>query len=850
MENSPYSEHTPMMQQYLRIKSEHPQELLFYRMGDFYELFFADAEKAARLLDITLTSRGKSAGLPIPMAGVPYHSAETYLARLLQAGESVAICEQIGDPATSKGPVERKVVRIVTPGTVTDEAFLDEHSDTLLAALAGDGQDGALAWMDMGSGRVWVSVFSDLNLLQAELARLHPAEILVAEHSTWSAELLGARARQRPAWDFAASTAEHSLRDIYALSHLDGLGLHDAARMLPALGALLAYVRETQRGLLRHLRLPQVHRQDEMLLLDPVTRRNLELTATLSGDSKHCLAWVLDHTHTAMGSRLLRRWLHQPLRRLDVLTARQEAILNLQGRHESPAHILTQVGDMERILARTGLGSATPRDLERLLHSLQCVPALRQELQALTAEHLRTLRQSLDEHPALIDLLSRALQQPAPSTLREGGFIAPGYDAELDELRTLQEDASGFLLELEQRERENSGIANLKVGYNRVSGYYIELSRGQAERAPAHFIRRQTLKNAERYITPELKHFEDKALSAQTRALALERQLYEVLLQRINDDLSSLQACADAIAEIDVLLNLAERAESLAWTRPQLQQERGISLREARHPVVEAVLDEAFIANHLELQDDRRLLVITGPNMGGKSTFMRQTAIIVLLAQIGSMVPAAAARIGLVARIFTRIGSADDLAGGRSTFMVEMSETATILNQATPHSLVLMDEIGRGTSTFDGLSLAWACAVHLAQHLRALTLFATHYFEMTALAEQLDVVDNLHVGALEHGDKIIFLHTVQEGPASQSYGLAVAQLAGVPRAVIAAARDKLRRLEDQEIQQLQAQSPRQADLFATPEPAALSALRDLDPERLTPLEALQRLYELKAMLVR
>ncbi len=842
--------HTPMMQQYLRIKSEHPQELLFYRMGDFYELFFNDAEKAARLLDITLTSRGKSAGLPIPMAGVPYHSAESYLARLLQAGESVAICEQIGDPASSKGPVERKVVRIVTPGTVSDEAFLDEHSDTLLAALAGDEQGGALAWLDMGSGRVWVSVFDDRSQLQAELARLHPAELLIAEPSAWPPELLGTRTRPRPAWDFAASSAHHSLCDAYALSHLDGLGLHDEARMLPALGALLAYVRETQRGLLRHLRLPQVHRQDETLLLDPVTRRNLELTATLSGDSKHSLAWVLDHTHTAMGSRLLRRWLHQPLRRLDILTARQEAILALQPLHEVPAPILADIGDMERILARTGLGSATPRDLERLLRSLRCVPALRQALQDVMATQVQTLLQGLDEHPDLIALLSRALQQPAPSTLREGGFIATGYDAELDDLRALQEDASSFLLELERRERESSGIATLKVGYNRVSGYYIELSRGQAERAPAHFIRRQTLKNAERYITPELKRFEDKALSAHTRALALERQLYEALLQRLHVDLASLQTCADAIAELDVLLNLAERAESLAWTRPQLQQERGISLRAARHPVVEAVLDAAFIANDLELHEDRRLLVITGPNMGGKSTFMRQTAIIVLLAQIGSMVPAAAARIGLVDRIFTRIGSADDLAGGRSTFMVEMSETATILNQAGPHSLVLMDEIGRGTSTFDGLSLAWASAVHLAEHLRALTLFATHYFEMTTLAEQVEAVANLHVGALEHGDKIVFLHTVQEGPASQSYGLAVAQLAGVPRAVIAAARDKLRRLEDQEVLQQQEQAPRQADLFAAAEPAALIALRALDPERLTPLEALQRLYDLQAMLAR
>ncbi len=838
-----------MMQQYLRIKSQHPHELLFYRMGDFYELFFADAEKAARLLDITLTSRGKSGGEPIPMAGVPFHSAESYLARLLRAGESVVICEQVGDPATSKGPVERKVVRIVTPGTVSDEAFLDEHSDTLLAAVAGSADAGALAWLDIGSGRVWVSSFDDLTQLQAELARLNPAELLVDESSAWPEHLADRSLRRRPAWDFTAGPAERTLSDVYELHHLKGLGLHDELRLLPALGALLAYVRETQRSLLRHLRLPQLHRRDDTLLLDPVTRRNLELTTTLAGDERHSLAWVVDRTHTAMGSRLLRRWLHQPLRQLSVLQARQQALLSLQqGRHEAPAQALHDIGDMERILGRLGLGSATPRDLERLLHSLRCIPDLRAALQDLDSPRLKQLSADLDEHPAIIELLGRALQQPAPSHLREGGAIAAGYDPELDSLRALQGDASEYLLDLERREREASGIAGLKVGYNRVSGYYIELSRSQAEHAPAHFIRRQTLKNAERYITPELKVFEDKALSASSRALALERQIYEALLQDLARHLPGLQCCADAVSEIDVLVNLAERGESLGWSCPELHEGCGIQLSEARHPVVEAVLDEAFIANSLDLHEQRRLLIITGPNMGGKSTYMRQCAIIVLLAQIGAMVPAARARIGLVDRIFTRIGSADDLAGGRSTFMVEMSETATILNQAGPRSLVLMDEIGRGTSTFDGLSLAWASAVHLARELRALTLFATHYFEMTALAEHLDGVDNVHVAALEHGDKIVFLHAVAEGPASQSYGLAVAQLAGVPRSVIAAARLKLQSLEEQEVRQTQSLAPQQADLFVGTEHPLLSAVQDLQPDRLSPLAALQKLYELKAML--
>ncbi|NNM51167.1 MAG: DNA mismatch repair protein MutS [Pseudomonadales bacterium] len=842
-----------MMQQYLRIKRDFPDALVFYRMGDFYELFFADAQKASRLLDITLTSRGRSAGEPIAMAGVPFHAAESYLGRLIRAGESVVICEQVGDPATSKGPLERKVVRIITPGTVSDEAFLDEKRDTLLAALALRDNAWGLAWLDISSGRLWVAEFDDPTSLLAELARLAPAELLIDE----SASLLDALQlqpglRRRAAWDFDAESAARSLRDSFSVQRLDSFASSGLLLAQSALGALLSYVRETQRAVLPHLRAPQIYHQDDTVVLDPATRRNLEITQTLTGDTQHSLAWVLDHTCTAMGSRLLRRWLHLPLRQPRALQERQTAVLEFQQQHRALRQQLKDISDLERILSRIALGSATPRDLDRLGLSLSLLPSLQDQLNSFSAERLQYLRALLGPYPEQVSLLKRALVEHPPMTLRDGGVIAPGYDQELDELRSLQQNAGDYLLQIEAKERAASGVAGLKIGYNRVSGYYIELSKAQAEHAPAHFIRRQTLKNAERFITPELKAFEDKALSASSRALSREKQLYEALLQTLAQDISSLQATADALAELDVLSNLAERADLLGWSMPYLHEERGIKIEGGRHPVVEAVLNEAFIANDVHLHPEQRLLIITGPNMGGKSTFMRQTALIVLLAQIGSAVPAQRAEIGLVDRIFTRIGSADDLAGGRSTFMVEMTETATILNNASDRSLVLMDEIGRGTSTFDGLSLAWASASYLATELRALTLFATHYFEMTVLAESMDGVSNIHVTALQHGDKIVFLHAIQPGPASQSYGLAVAQLAGIPRSVVQAAQLKLQELERSEIKRQQSYTPShqplQGDLFNSPESAVEKLLSLLDIDSLSPRQALDQLYALKNLL--
>lgn len=848
------SDHTPMMQQYLRIKAEHPHELVFYRMGDFYELFFDDAVKAARLLDITLTARGKSAGQPIPMAGVPFHAAESYLGKLTRLGESVVICEQIGDPATSKGPVERAVARIVTPGTVSDEAFLDERQDTLLCAVHGHGDCIGLASLDLAGGRFSVQELGDEEALQAELARLNPAELLIAEDSPLLSLLDERRGlRRRLPWEFDRDATERALCQQFQVKDLQGFGCGSMTSGIAAAGALFAYARETQRTALPHLRGLRVESAADTLQMDPATRRNLELTQNLNGEFEHSLAWVLDNCASAMGSRMLRRWLHRPLRDRQQLQRRQEAVGELQEnyRFESLRDILRDVGDVERILSRVALKSARPRDLSRLRDTLALLPGLQAALRALQGPHLRELSRRISEFPELEGLLSRAIVETPPPVLRDGGVIAPGYDAELDELRAISANAGDYLVQLEQRERETTGIATLKVGYNRVSGYYIELTRAQAENAPAHFIRRQTLKNAERFITPELKAFEDKALSASSRALAREKGLYDELLDGLVEVIAQLQRCGEGLAELDVLANFAERACTLDLNCPELVDAPGIAIEAGRHPVVEKVLDGPFTPNSVSLNPERRMLVITGPNMGGKSTFMRQTALIVLLAHVGSFVPARAARIGPVDRIFTRIGSSDDLAGGRSTFMVEMTETANILHNATPQSLVLMDEVGRGTSTFDGLSLAWAAADYLAREIRALTLFATHYFELTALPEQDDGVVNVHLAAAEHGDRILFLHSVQEGPASQSYGLQVAQLAGIPAAVIQKARAKLTQLENQEVHALLAQGssqPQQNDLFASgPGPVKLR-LAAVNPDELTPRAALELVYALKKLM--
>ncbi len=844
---------TPMMAQYLKIKREHPDVLLFYRMGDFYELFFDDAKRAAALLDITLTSRGQSAGKPIPMAGVPYHSAEGYLARLVKAGESVAICEQIGDPATSKGPVERRVVRIVTPGTLHDEALLDARRDNLLVAVHQAGDRWGIAWLELSSGRFSVLEVEGEGDMLAELQRLDPAELLIPESLALPAALESRQGLRRQSdWLFDLESATRLLCDQFQVQDLRGFGCAHLEAALTAAGVLVEYARDTQRSRLPHVTGLGVENRDDAVVIDAASRRNLEIDVNLGGGGDNTLASVLDTTATAMGSRLLKRWLNRPLRDRGQVQGRQAAVALLLEQEGFVAlrELLKAIGDVERILARVALYSARPRDLARLRDALLALPELQRELQDYSeGSVLDELSHHIRPYPALADMLARGLNDNPPVVIREGGVIRDGFDAELDDYRGLAEHAGDYLVQLEARERERTGLAGLKVGYNRVHGYYIEIPRAQAREAPVDYVRRQTLKNAERFIIPELKEFEDKALSARSRALAREKLLYDSLLDALNGELAALQGTGRALAALDVLAAFAERAQALGFSRPRLQEMAGIEIRGGRHPVVEHVSDFPFVPNDLVLDDRRRMLVITGPNMGGKSTFMRQAALIVLLAHTGSFVPADEACIGPVDRIFTRIGSSDDLAGGRSTFMVEMTETANILHNATDHSLVLMDEIGRGTSTFDGLSLAWASAEHLTR-TRAFTLFATHYFEMTALADQAEAVANVHLTAAEHRDGIVFMHRVEEGPASQSYGLQVAQLAGVPPSVIARARDKLTQLEQQEVdlghrggaQEASDPKPMQSDLFASTPHPLLDALAGLDPDGLTPRQALELIY--------
>jgi DNA mismatch repair protein MutS len=844
--------HTPMMQQYLRIKAEHPNDLLFYRMGDFYEVFFDDAKRASELLGVTLTARGKTQGKPIPMAGVPYHAAENYLAKLVKLGVSVAICEQIGDPATSKGPVERRVVRVLTPGTLTDEALLDDQSDSLLAAIVAHQAHYGVATLDMSSGRFQVLEVIGEGELLSELQRLNPAELLVSEEL--SALQFGPRqtVRRRPPWEFDLDNAQRLLNRQFGTRDLTGFGCDHLSLGIAAAGCLLQYALDTQRGALPHIQALHPENRLDSVAMDAASRKNLELDCNLSGGRDNTLLEVIDHCATSMASRLLRRWLNRPLQDLATLEARQSSIGGLQDNYlYEQLHIhLKEIGDMERILTRVALRSARPRDLTRLRTALAALPQVQPLLavaQGARLQHLATLAEPL---PYLQALLEQALQDNPPMVIREGGVIADGYDEELDELRGLTTNAGEFLLALEQREQARTGIATLKVGYNRVHGYFIEISRGQSDNAAIDYIRRQTLKNAERFITPELKDFEDRALSAKSRSLSREKYLYEALLETLAASLPTLQNCAAAVAELDVLATLAERAHTLKFHRPTLQNKPGIDIRAGRHPVVEQVLSEPFVANDLIMNSSRQMLIITGPNMGGKSTYMRQAALIVLLAQIGSYVPARSATIGLVDRIFTRIGSSDDLAGGRSTFMVEMTETANILNNASDRSLVLMDEVGRGTSTFDGLSLAWASAYHLAEKVHAMTLFATHYFELTRLPEQVDGAINLHLDATEYGDDLVFLHSIQEGSASKSYGIQVAKLAGIPAVVIARARIELAALESasqaDESASPPSNTPCQPKFLAPPKNSQLEQILDsLQPDEMSPKEALEVLYQLK-----
>ncbi|MHB1948000.1 MAG: DNA mismatch repair protein MutS [Gammaproteobacteria bacterium] len=842
--------HTPMMQQYLRIKAEYPDTVLFYRMGDFYELFYEDAQRVARLLDITLTARGHSNGKPIPMAGVPFHAAESYIAKLLRLGLSIAICEQVGDPKTSVGPVERQVVRILTPGTVSDAAFLEDNQDNIIAALHGIDNRFGIATLDISSGRFQLLEVKGQEALQGELERLKPTELLISEDCPLTFSRTGVR--RRAPWEFEIETAMRLLIQQMQTHDLAGFGCMDMGAALCAAGCLLQYAKETQRAALPHIRALQVERREESIILDAATRRNLELTTNLAGGNENTLAAVFDCTATAMGSRLLKRWINRPLRDRETLLARQEAITNLLHDRQYLAlhNVLRGVGDLERILARVALKTARPRDLVELRSTLSVLPELQKLLKNISATRLRELSNDISEFPVLHALLAKAIAENPPVTIRDGGVIAQGYDPELDELLALSENAGSFLIELEEREKARTGLSTLKVGYNRVHGYYIEISRLQAESAPADYIRRQTLKNAERFITPELKVFEDKALSSRDKALAREKELYEDLLETVLVELNPLQASAQGLAELDVLTNFAERADSLNLCCPVLTQDADIHIIAGRHPVVESVLEHPFVPNDVHLNSYQRMLIITGPNMGGKSTYMRQIALITLLAHIGSFIPAEEARIGIVDRIFTRIGAADDLASGRSTFMVEMTETANILHNATKHSLVLMDEVGRGTSTFDGLSLAFACAEYLAREIKAYTLFATHYFELTALADEISIVKNVHFDATEHGDSIVFMHTVNAGPANQSYGIQVAQLAGVPRHVIQLAKRKLNELEKNSQHHLVVQ-PHQVDLFSvaqSEEHPVVEKLKEIDPDQLSPREAMDALFKLKELI--
>jgi len=841
--------HTPMMRQYLGLKAQHPDMLLFYRMGDFYELFFEDAEKASRLLGITLTHRGSSNGQPIKMAGVPYHAAEGYLAKLAKLGEAVAICEQIGDPAASKGPVERQVARILTPGTLTDTALLDESRDNqLLSIFQAEGVVG-LARLNLASGTFILSEIA-VGLVGQEIERIAPSEILLADDFQHTAIALSKVAKKRLSpWQFDFDSAFNTLTKQFNTYDLNGFGCAGLNPAICAAGALLDYVKHTQRTTLPHINAISVEVTSAYVQLDAATRRNLEIDMTLRGEASPTLYSLLNTTQTAMGARLLRHWLHHPMQDRSLVMKRHEAVAELiqNNGHTTITQPLKNIGDIERITARVALKTARPRDLSGLSASLQQLPLLQAQLQSSQTSLLQTLGSSLTAPNPVIHLLTTAIKAEPSVVLREGGVIADGYDAELDELRALQNNHGEFLLQYEAAEKARTGITNLKVEYNSVHGFYIEMSRTQAETAPAEYRRRQTLKNVERFITPELKAFEDKVLSANDRALAREKLLFAEVLEQLMPYITALQTNAGAVASLDVLSCFAERAEALNYVAPEFTTEAGIQIVNGRHPVVESIA-QPFIANDVALNPYRQLLLITGPNMGGKSTFMRQTALIVLLAHCGCYVPASSAKIGEIDRIMTRIGASDDLAGGRSTFMVEMTETANILHNATDKSLVLLDEIGRGTSTFDGLSLAWAVAKQLLEKNRSYTLFATHYFELTRIVDEFKQAANVHLDAVEHGSNIVFMHKVEEGAASQSYGLQVAQLAGIPKSVVAAAKRKLTQLENSQV----AQNTHQPDMFTANIEAApvavhpaVAELEAIQPDDLTPKQALELLYRLK-----
>ncbi|MDP1574871.1 MAG: DNA mismatch repair protein MutS [Coxiellaceae bacterium] len=834
--------HTPMMQQYWKIKSQYPDLLVFYRLGDFYELFYDDAKKAAALLHITLTSRGNASGHPIPMAGIPFHSADNYLAKLIKAGESVVICEQVGDPATSKGPVAREVSRILTPGTVTDDFLLDANCDPILMAIVEEGSFG-LACLNISSGHFTLQQLADKNSVFAEIARINPTEILLPEDHTFS-ENFSTSVKKRPRWEFDLSTATQLLNDQFKTQSLDGFGVSDYPLGLRAAGCLLQYAHYTQKTALPHIHNIIVEKNDASILIDAASRKNLELISNLQGNDSCTLASTLDFTTTAMGSRLLRRYITQPLTNHAIIQQRltYTSLFFASEKIDGLRDLMRNIFDLERILSRIALRSARPRDLSHLRDSLAVLPTLQHILREIHTENFNFLIGAIHTFPELHALLQRALIENPPMILRDGGVIAEGYDTELDELRNLQGNSQHYLIELENRERTRTGLNTLKVGYNSIHGYFIELSRLQSDKAPLDYTRRQTLKNAERFITPELKIFEEKILTSNARALAREKLLYDQLLDTINKSLALLQSAAEAIAQCDVFTSFAKAALQNNYVCPTFSDELGIHIHEGRHPVIEQVIDTHFVPNDTRFNSERRLLLITGPNMGGKSTYMRQVALIVLMAHIGSFVPASYAKIGPIDRIFTRIGSSDDLSSGRSTFMVEMTETANILHNATQKSLVLMDEIGRGTSTFDGLSIAYASALHLANISKSMTLFATHYFELTHLPEESSVIQNMHLDATEQQDQLIFLHKVKSGPANQSYGLQVAKLAGVPQSVIDRAKTKLSTLESDS----STNAPQQKELFLIPAiNPIIDEIKNMNVDELTPRKALDLIYQWK-----
>lgn len=836
--------HTPMMQQYLRIKSEYPDMLLLYRMGDFYELFFDDAKRASQLLDLTLTHRGQSADKPIPMAGVPYHAIENYLARLIKKGESVAICEQIGDPATSKGPVERQVTRIITPGTVVDEALLDAKKDNLLLAVHQQKQKIGLAWVDLSGGRFHLLELTQSNQLSAELTRLQPAELLLQENSPLEEYCSNFPVKLRPGWEFQFESAKKLLCEQFSVNDLSAFGEHDYPTALVAAGTLLSYLHTTQKQALPHLTTITLENTHDYLQLDAATQKHLELFENISGSQENSLISILDKTACSMGSRLLKRWLGRPLKQHELIQERQQAIEEIIKLQQAPVfnHLLKQICDVERIVSRIALKSARPRDLFVLNNTLALLPELSTALANNQSTLITQLKKYLRPLPELQELLSSAIIENPPVLIRDGGVIAAGFDEELDELRMLSTRANEKLIHLEQQEKQQTGLSTLKFGFNNVQGYYIELSKTQAEKVPPHYHRKQTLKNVERYITPELKQFEEKVLSAQVKALAREKWLYEHLLLEIQKNINELSHLAQTLAQLDVLTTLAERAQSFNWSCPKLIPKSQISIKAGRHPVIEYLLQERFIANDLYLDPSQNILLITGPNMGGKSTYMRQTALIVLLAHIGSFVPAAAVTLGPIDRIFTRIGASDDLASGRSTFMVEMTETAQILRQATHQSLVLIDEIGRGTSTYDGMALAYASCTYLATTIKAYTLFSTHYFELTNLPQQWPCIRNVHLQASLDTGRIVFLYRVEPGYANRSYGLEVAELAGIPTEVLKIAHAHLKQMQT-DLPASQAQPKIQMH----PRSPILQELAQLDPDRLTAREALDLIYRFKNM---